>query len=107
MEIVLFLGPRGQENLCNLRKSSFAIKKDGPGDEYVELVKDEMTKNFRENDDHRGGIIYATKTVNCPVRYFKLYLEKFNPKTNNFFQRQKTSFGPESCWYDNQVICIR
>ena len=34
------------------------IKKDGAGHEYVELVKGEMSKHHREDDDHQeGGVI--------------------------------------------------
>lgn len=36
-EVMLFLCRRGRENLRKLTKSSFAIKKDGKNEEYIEL----------------------------------------------------------------------
>ena len=56
-----FLCRRGRENLRDLSKSSFAIKQDVNGVEYIEKVIDEMMKKHRENDVHEdGGVIYAT-----------------------------------------------
>ena len=64
-----------------LTKSCFILKTDENGIEYVMKNIDEYDKNHRENDsDTEGGIIYATGKDNCPVKSFKLYLEKLNPK---------------------------
>ena len=60
-EVMLYFCRRGQENLRELKKHSFVVKKDSIGREYVEKTVDELTKNRRENDDaQEGGIIFAT-----------------------------------------------
>ena len=38
---------------------------------------------------------------------FKLYIQKLNPKINDFFQRPKVSFTPEGCWFDAQVLGMK
>ena len=61
-EIMLFFCRRGRENLRRLTKKCFVVKKDGNGDEYIEKVMDEMTKNHRENDEQENcDVIYLTK----------------------------------------------
>ena len=64
----LFLCRRGRENLRNLTKSSFVVKRDANGTEYIEKVLDELTKNHRGDDKcEEGGLVYATGNANCPV----------------------------------------
>ncbi|XP_066913334.1 uncharacterized protein KIAA1958-like [Clytia hemisphaerica] len=104
-EIMLCMCRRGQENLRDLKKTDFVVKKDISGREYVEKIVDELTKNRRENQDaEEGGFMYATETDQCPVRSFKLYIEKLNPKCDALFQRPKAKVN-EQCqfWYGAQV----
>ena len=41
---------------------------------------------------------------NCPVKSFKIYLEKLNPKLDTFFQRPKAYPVSKGPWYDGQVV---
>ena len=60
------------------------------GRENTEKIFNKLTKNWRESDDAQNGwIILATGKKNCPVKSLKLYLEKLNPKCDEFFQRPK------------------
>ena len=104
-EVMLYFCRRGQENLRELKKECFVIKKDRNGREYAEKILDELTKNRRESDEaQNGGIILATGKKNCPVKSLKLYLEKLNPKCDAFFQRPRKEPSSAGSWYDNQVV---
>ena len=60
-ELMLYLCRRGQENIRELTKSSFIVKRDENGTEFIEKNIDELTKNHREFDiEDEGGIILAT-----------------------------------------------
>ena len=103
-EIMLFFCRRGVENLRSLTKQCFSVEIDSDGTEFIHKVKDEWTKNHGAWDDAQdSGRVYATGLDNCPVKSFKLYIKKLNPKLDTFFQRPKENpvDGP---WYDNQVI---
>ena len=107
-EIMFYLCRRGQENIRELTKSSFAVKRDENGTEYIERDIDELTKNHRECDpEAEGGIILATGMPNCPVYSFKQYILKLNPKINTLFQRPKPQTSAVGPWYDAQVLGIK
>ena len=107
-ELMLFLCRRGQENLRLLTKSSFVVKKDENNMEYIIRNIDELDKNHRENDINcDGGVIIATGKENCPVKSFKLYLEKLNPKLEALFQRPKANAPSHGPWFDGQVLGIK
>ena len=46
---MLFICPRGRENLHGLNNTDFVIREGKTGN-YVEEITDEITKNHREND---------------------------------------------------------
>ena len=76
-EVTLYFCRGGQENLRELKKECFVIKKDPNGRKYSENIVDELTKNRRDSDEaHNGIIIFATGKKNCLVKYLKLYLFK-------------------------------
>ena len=50
-DVMFFLCRRGRENLRTMNKSTFAIRKDAKGREYVYQVTDELDKNYREGTD--------------------------------------------------------
>ena len=81
---MFFFCRQGQENLHGLEKDSFSFATDSSGKKYVFQVKDEMTKNRRENDEAKdGGYMYERPDdVMCPVKSFVKYLSKLNPKFN-------------------------
>ena len=102
---MLYFYRRGQENLRELKKECFVIKKDPNGREYSENIVDELTKNQRQSDEaHNGRIILAAGKKNCLVKYLKLHLEKLNPKCDAFFQRPRKEPSCAGNWYDNQVV---
>lgn len=104
-EVILYLCRRGRQNLRNLSTDSFEVKKFPDGKRYVVLVKDELTKNNRVNDEYReGGMIVETGEENCPVASFLFYVDKLNPKLKVFFQRPKESPTLSGPWFDNQVL---
>ena len=108
-DLMLFMCRRGQENLRNLKKSSFKIKKDSDGRHCIEKAIDELTKNHRgENDAQESGIIYETGSPRCPVKSFRLYLTHLNPKIDELFQRPKSGIPvvPGGPWYDAQVLGV-
>ena len=109
-DIMLYLCRRGRENLRELNKDSFSLKMFPDGTEYVMKTEDELTKNHRENDttqDNEGGIMMATGDSNCPVKSFKLYISKLNPKLETFFQRPKAVINEDGPWYDAQVVGVK
>ena len=85
------------------------VKKDGNGVEFIEKVIDELSKNRRRENDtcEEGGVIYATGGKNCPVKSFKVYLEKLNPNLHCLFQRPKQSPVPDGLWYDASPLGIK
>ena len=109
-DIMYFLCRRGQENLRTLTKTSFVVKHDEHGVEFVTKDIEEFDKNHRLNDkDVDGGVIMATGKRNCAVAAFKLYVSKLNPKIDALFQRPKLSkfnIADSRPWYDAQVIGV-
>ena len=100
---MLFFCRRGQENLRELKADSFSIATDACGRKYVYQVRDELTKNRRENNEaEEGGFMYERQGVQSSL--FK-YLAHLNPRCDSFFQRPKKEAGCEEVWYDNQ--CVR
>ena len=107
-ELMFFMCRRGQENLRKLSKSTFTVKKDENGVEYVTKNVDEFDKNHGVNDPNSdGGIILATGKENCPVRSFKFFIQKLNPKVEALFQRPKAEAPSSGPWFDAQVVGIK
>ena len=113
-EILYFFCRRGLENIRQLTKDSFIVKKDSDGVEYVMQQSDELRKNSRGSRDdpqQDGGVMYATGEKNCPVKSFKLYLSKLNPTIDALFQRPKNvlkAFDPAmDVWYERAVIGVK
>ena len=105
-EIMLCFCRRGRQNLCQLKKSHFAVMVDASGKKFVTKVVDELTKNHRENDEaEQGGMMYATEGPFCPVASFEKYLQHLNPQNEFLFQRPKKNTTADSdVWYDNMVV---
>ncbi len=58
--IMLFFIRRGRENLRDMTKLTFSVKKDGDGLDYVSQDIDELDKNHRgDNTDISHGRMYA------------------------------------------------
>ncbi|CAH1793092.1 unnamed protein product, partial [Owenia fusiformis] len=93
-ELMFHMGPKGRDYLRELKKTSFNIKKDGHGVEYIEMANEKKNKT---------PVIEATGTKNCPVTSFKLYMSKLNPECDDFFQVPLNGihqvFSETSIWY--------
>ena len=106
-ELEYFFCRRAMENLRSLTTKSFVVKTDENGIEYVALDIEEFEKNHGAFDeDYDGGVMYATRTDNCPVFSFKKYISKLNPAIETLFQRPRSE--PSDCrpWYDAQVLGV-
>ena len=79
-EVLLYFWRRGQENLRELKKECFVIKKDPSGREYAEKILDKLTKNRRESDEaQNGGVILATEKKKTR-EIFKIVFRKTESK---------------------------
>ena len=89
---MLYFCRRGRQNLRQLKKADFEVHTDATGAKFVSKVRDELTKNHREDDKaEERGVMYATEGVWCPVSSFEKYLQHLNPKKR-------------VVWYDNMVV---
>ncbi|XP_062599882.1 uncharacterized protein LOC134261458 [Saccostrea cucullata] len=102
VDIVLYFGRRGRENLHQLKISDFSARHDAEGHLYIYLDKDELTKNHQENANTAEGRMYAMPDDPlCPVKSFIKYKRHLNPKCDRIFQRPKRNFSSSHYWYDN------
>lgn len=101
---------RGKQNLRKLSKESFQIQKTPQGQEYVELTFNEATKkcqgdemNHNPHDGDRNIMLAQPDSDRCPVKSFKFYMEKLNPKCPWFFQTPNPymSNPAHDLWYKN------
>lgn len=103
-DIQLQFGRRGRENVRNLRKDFFKLKRDEAGQEFFEMSYNELTKNHRdihESAEPRGRI-YETGQQNCPVNSIKKYLSKLEPSCDSLYTKavKRKGFDPLSTtWY--------
>jgi hypothetical protein len=92
---------RGMENSISMEKSHFGVvSKDGK--RCVVQLKDEMTKNHRENDSSRsnGAVIPEQNHAKCPVALFEKYVLKLDPKSKFMWQLPlKTNKLNGPSWY--------
>ena len=106
-ELSLFLCRRGRENLKDLKKDHFEVRRDANGREYLAQVLDELTKKTREDNMSSrtdGGRMYATGRADCPVASYKKYCEKLNKDNNNLFQTPKQSMPQSGPWYKKSSV---
>jgi len=68
-EIVLCFCRPGPQNLRQLKKVDFEVHTDPTEAKFVSKVREELTKNHREDDEaEEGGVMYATEGLWC--RFF-------------------------------------
>jgi len=105
-EIMLFFCRRGRQNLRELKKEDFSICTDSSGVRFVCKVKEELTKNRRENDEaQESQTMFETGGPFCPVLSFEKYLSRLNPKNEYLFQRPKKAVDErDEVWCDNMVV---
>ena len=103
----IFFCRRGQENLQNFTKDTFAVMVDENSEEYVAQRVDELTKNHREKDHENtfNGTMhkYSNLGEKCPVAIFKLYLSKLNPKCNRFWQHPANLSNSDYCYSSRPI----
>ena len=89
-----------------LRKEDCCKDTDSSRVRYVCKVKDELTKNRRENDEaQETQTMFETGGGLCPVRSFEKYLCHLNPKNVFLFQRPKKAVkDSDKVWFDNVVV---
>ena len=104
-DLLFYFCRRAMENLRLHTKTTFVVKVNEHGVEYVEIDIDEWEKNHGLfGDEYEGGRMYADGTETCPVTSFKKYISLLNPAHNALFQRPKATTPQSGPWYDRQVI---
>ena len=85
---------------------AFEVHTDAMGAKSVSKVRDELTKNHREEyEAEEGGVIYATEGVWCPAASYEKYVQHLNLKNEFLFQRPKKEVSSDVVvWYDNMVV---
>ena len=61
MDIMLYFGRRGRENLRELKITDLALTTDADGLRYIYLKKDELTKNHQEETNTADSRMYEVK----------------------------------------------
>ena len=61
VDIMLYFGRRGRENLSTLNITDFAATTDSNGDMYIFMKGDELTKNHQFDPNSADGRMYAKK----------------------------------------------
>ena len=59
MDLMIYFGRRGRENMRYLKVDDFAATRDGEGNMYIYMVKDELTKNHHNDRNTAEGRMYA------------------------------------------------
>lgn len=111
-EYLYYFCNRGRENIRDVQRDDFELKRDAKGLRYVRVKVLRQTKNHRGDDftdvDDKDGRMYEIPgSANCPVRSFTKYFSKLHPDRTDFWQRPKlASKTTESAdvWYDNSPV---
>ncbi|KAK7089520.1 uncharacterized protein [Littorina saxatilis] len=109
-DLQLHFARRGMENTRSLKASSFAIKTDDMGKEYAYLKHAECTNNhpgkMSDTNYKTKKRMYANGTATCPLKSFRLLLEKRNKENDVLYQKPRTGrkFNPtQDVWYLKSV----
>ncbi|CAC5389342.1 KCTD1_15 [Mytilus coruscus] len=111
-EYLYYFCNRGRENIRDVQRDDFELKRDAKGLRYVRVKVVRQTKNqrgddFTDVDDKDGRMYEIPGSANCPVRSFTKYFSKLHPDRTDFWQRPKlASKTTESAdvWYDNSPV---
>lgn len=108
-DLSLGFARRGQENIQELKKTSYDIKVDSSGKKYIEMTYNEATKNHpganQRDDDTQKPRIYETDADDCPVASFQKYTSKLNPECDRLFQLPKTlAAETDTVWYHRRPL---
>ena len=69
VDLMLYFGRRGRENMHDLKISDFAATSDSKGQIYIYMTCDELTKNHQEDENTASGRMYS--------RDGKFFLKKY------------------------------
>ncbi|KAL3862359.1 hypothetical protein ACJMK2_008331 [Sinanodonta woodiana] len=90
-----------------MNKSSFLIKIDGNGREYLaynmtqspQHLQDSSLPALWDNDEDRAYGSNSEGSLDI-IQVYKFYLSKLNPKCNALFQRVKKTWEVDGIWFD-------
>lgn len=112
-DLQLHLARRGREGTRELSRSSFLIRKDADGMEYVCLSHNPETKNHKNPTDpkkeHLRGFMFADPgNPACPVASFRKYISKCPPNATAFYLHPKRSPRAvlSNTWYSNAPMGV-
>ena len=107
-DIRLYFCRRGAENMEKMLKSDFKIRHNPKNNEdYVIKIRDELTKNHRENENIVSGIMPENKDDPlCPVKSFRKYLSHLHPDNKYMWQKAVEKINPHQpeIWYTRAHI---
>ncbi|CAG2191001.1 unnamed protein product [Mytilus edulis] len=92
LEDAQLLQYKREENLSNLKRKHFAVKRGADDKLYVYKVIDEQTKNHQSDSElsSDGRMYEITDGERCPVKSFVKYIRKLNPKCVKLFQQARS-----------------
>jgi hypothetical protein len=98
---------RGQENAETMEKNHFCVQ-DINGQRCIVQLRDEMTKNHRENDTNRANVAILVEQhghPKCPVSCFIKYLSKLHPNVPFLWQLPRRLQCTDSTpfWYERKA----
>ena len=100
-DIRLHFARRGCENMEKMMKDHFKLEFDMKSEVwYVIKNRDELTKNHKDIDHQASGIMPQNKDDRlCPVRSYKMYLEKLHPNNPYLWQVALTKVDPNKPYW--------
>lgn len=106
-DVRYFFCRRGCENMEKMTKSSFSVQTDeSSGRKYV-TMRDELTKNHRDDQEAFGGFMPETRTPDCPVASFEKYRERLHPDQERFWCYPRDSFlESDAVWYTKRPVGV-
>jgi hypothetical protein len=76
VDIMLYFGRRGRENLHELKASHFAASTDDKGCAYIYSTYEELTKNHQNNSNTADGRMYSLPSMFVSTKTCKIYCHK-------------------------------
>ena len=107
-DIRFYFCSRGNENMPQMHKSTFMVKKDSKtGLKYTMKTIVELTKNHRADDKEKTSAIMPENPGSefCHVLSYEQYVSKLNPSCEKLWQRPKDEFyDDDQIWYNNVPV---
>ena len=99
-----FMCRGGSQNLREWKKEDFSVCTDSSGVRYVCKVKDELTRNWRENNEAQKS--QCLKLVGLFAQFFHLKnVTCLNLRNEYLFQRPKKGVDEsDKVWYDKMLV---